>query len=574
MARTATAQTAPTTTTDTAIEATTMAATATTDATTTAPAPHGAELTELREIAVADIATDGSNPRTLFDLDGEAGIRELAASITAHGLVQPITVRANLDAGEGTPLYLLVAGERRLRAIRDVLKRRTIAAIIRHDLTDDTAGEATVLENLQRRDLHPIEEARGLIRLRAGHGYSVDKLAARLGRSKGYIKDRLKLCDLPATAQDLYLRDTGGRLTLTKMLALHEYTHGGKENKGFPALIAAIAEDVASGTAHEPTLANAAFHHPSLVQRFSHYRQDTNGRWGGNFFDTHSVCRACPFAAYRRVGAGDYEYEGFCLMPDHYATLKAKGQARYDAAERTRQREINATPAAFTAQLTQTLAAHNDHKTAAQKGKETRTRRLAQKADYMPNVLAVRRSVDLIANVEAHDLGTLAAYSLTKISLDKEDWGEIARRHGVDAGALMRAGGSTRPSAAHIKELRTLDPLGLIKATIEALLIRQAQAARDDEPDNDHSAGPDPVFKLYTGDQTSVTVPLASLPPTFAPVGVGGGIADEPATGDDETTEEDPAAASMDQDAATEEERIAEDDAIEDTPSSRTDDDA
>jgi len=569
MARTATAQTTPTTM-DTATEAATTEATAP----TTAPAPNAAALVELREIAVADIATDGSNPRTLFDLDGEAGIRELAASIKAHGLVQPITVRANLDAEEGAPPYLLVAGERRLRAIRDVLKRRTIAAIMRHDLTEDTAVEATVLENLQRRDLHPIEEARGLIRLRAGHGYSVDKLAARLGRSKGYIKDRVKLCDLPVTAQDLYLRDTGGRLTLTKMLAMHEYTRGGKENTGFPALIAAIAEDVASGKAHEPTLANAAFHHPSLVQRFSHYRQDTNGRWGGNFFDTHSVCRACPFAAYRRVGAGDYEYEGFCLMPDHYAALKAKGQARYDATERARQREINATPAAFTAQLTQTLAAHNDHKTAAQKGKETRTRRLAQKADYMPNVLAVRRSVDLIANVEAHDLGTLAAYSLTKISLDKEDWGEIARRHGVDAGALMRAGGSTRPSAAHIKELRTLDPLGLIKATIEALLIRQAQAARDYEPDNDHSAGPDPVFKLYTGDQTSVTVPLASLPPTFAPVGVVGGIAAEPATGDDETTEEDPAAASMDQDAATEEERIAEDDAIEDTPSSRTDDDA
>jgi len=464
-----------------------------------------------------------------------------------------------------------VAGERRLRAIRDVLKRHTIVAIMRHDLTEDTALEATVLENLQRRDLHPIEEARGLIRLRAGHGYSVDKLAARLGRSRGYIKDRLKLCDLPATAQDLYLRDTGGRLTLTKMLALHEYTHGGKENTGFLVLIAALAKDVASGTAHEPTLANAAFHHPSLVQRFSHYRQDTNGRWGGNFFDTHTVCRACPFAAYRRVGAGDYEYEGFCLMPDHYAALKAKGQVRYDAAEQMRQRKINANPAAVTAQLSQTLAAHNDHKTAAQKGKETRARRLAQKADYMPNVLAVRRSVDLIANVEAHDLGTLAAYSLTKISLDKEDWGEIARRHGVDAGALMRAGGSTRPSAEHIKGLRALDPLGLVKATIEALLIRQAQAARDYEPDNYHSAGPDPVFKLYNGDQTSATAPPAPLPPTFTPVG--GGSAANPATGDDEATEEDPPVdASMDQDAATEEDYIAEDDATEDTPSSVPDD--
>jgi len=571
MARTTTARTAPTT--DTTTEAATTATMDTT--TTTTPTPAAAALAELREIAVADIATNGSNPRTLFDLDGEAGIRELAASIKAHGLVQPITVRANLDAGEDAPPYLLVAGERRLRAVRDVLKRGAIAAIMRHDLTADTALEATVLENLQRRDLHPMEEARGLIRLRAGHGYSVDKLAARLGRSKGYIKDRLKLCDLPATAQDLYLRDTGGRLTLTKMLALHEYTRGGKENRGFPALIAAIAEDVASGKAHEPTLANAAFHHPRLVQRFSHYRQDTNGRWGGNFFDTHTVCRACPFAAYRRVGAGDYEYEGFCLMPDHYAALKAKGQARYDAAERARQREITATPAAVTAQLSQTLAAHNDHKTAAQKGKETRTRRLAQKADYMPNVLAVRRSVDLIANVEAHDLGTLAAYSLTKISLDKEDWGEIARRHGVDAGALMRAGGSTRPSADHIKGLRALDPLGLVKATVEALLIRQAQAARDYEPDNHYSAGPDPVFKLYTGDQTSATVPPAPLPPTFALVGTVSGITAEPAPGDDETTEEDPDdGEDVDQDTVTEEERIGEDDAIEDTPSSGTDDDA
>ncbi len=100
-------------------------------------------------------------------------------------------------------------------------------------------------------------------------------------------------------------------------------------------------------------------------------------------------------------------------------------------------------------------------------------------------------------------MATLAAYSLAKISLNKEDWAEIARRHGVDVAALMRAGGSTRPSEAQIKDLRKLDPLGLVKATIEALLLRQAQAARDYEPDNHYSAGPDPVFKLYTGDQTS-----------------------------------------------------------------------
>jgi len=561
MARTTTAQTAPTIT-DTATEAVPTQAT---------PIPTAAARAELREIAVADIATDGSNPRTLFDLDGDAGIRELAASIKAHGLVQPITVRANLDAGEGAPPYLLVAGERRLRAIRDVLKRRTIAALLRHDLTEDTALEATVLENLQRRDLHPMEEARGLAQLRAGRGYTVEQIAKKLGRGKEWVKDRLKLCDLPATAQDLYLRDTTGRLTLTKMLKLHEYTHGNKDNTGFPRLIEAMAEDIAKGINSDAHPSTTASLHAGLVKRLAHWYNDQGGRYGDNYFDTYAVCRACPFAAYRSP-YGDYE--GFCLMPDHYAALHAKGKARWEEAEAARQKNA---PAIMPGTAPGGGGGYTPptEKTAAQKGKETRTRRLAQKADYMPNVLAVRRSVDLIPSIEVHDLATLAAYSLAHVSLNKEDWGEIARRHDVDAGALMRAGGSTRPSADHIKGLRTLDSLGLVKATVEALLIRQAQAARDYEPDNDHSAGPDPVFKLYTGDQTSATVPPAPTPPTFAPVGTVSGITAEPATGDDETTEEDPDdGEDVDQDTVTEEERIAEDDAIEDTPSSGTDDDA
>jgi len=513
MARTATAKTAPTTT-----EAATTAATATTDApTTAAPAPHAAALAELREIAVADIATDGSNPRTLFDLDGEAGIGELAASITAHGLVQPITVRANLDAGEGALPYLLVAGERRLRATRDVLKRRTIAAIIRHDLTDDTALEATVLENLQRRDLHPMEEARGLAQLRAGRGYTVEQIAKKLGRGKEWVKDRLKLRDLPATTQDLYLRDTTGRLTLTKMRKLHEYTHGNKDNTGFPRLIEAMAEDIATGVNSDAHPSTTASLHAGLVTRITHWHTDQGGRYGDNYFDTYAVCRACPFAAYRSP-YGDYE--GFCLMPDHYAALHAKGKARWEEAEAARQQDAPAVmPGAAPSGYTRPI-----EKTAAQKGKETRTRRLAQKADYMPNVLAVRRSVDLIPSIGVHDLAVLAVYALSTVSLNKEDWGEIARRQGVDAGALMRAGGSTRPRAEHIKGLRTLDPLGLVKATIEALLLRQAQAARDYEPDNHYSAGPDPVFKLYTGDQTSSSAPPAPLPPTFTSVGAIGGI--------------------------------------------------
>jgi len=273
-----------------------------------------------------------------------------------------------------------------------------------------------------------------------------------------------------------------------------------------------MAEDITKGVNNDAHPSTTASLHAGLVKRLTHWHTDQGGRYGDNYFDTYAVCRACPFAAYRSP-YGDYE--GFCLMPDHYAMLHAKSKAAYEDAEAARQRDAPAAlPGATPIGVTRPV-----EKTAAQKGQETRKRRLAQKADYTPNLLAVRRAVDLIANVEAHDLATLAAYTLSHVSLSKEEWGEIARRQGVDGTALMRAGGSTRPSAAHIKGLRALDPLGLVKATVEAVLIRQAQAARDYEPDNHDSAGPDPVFKLYTGDQTSAppTAP-ASPPPAVADV--------------------------------------------------------
>ena len=347
--------------------------------------------------------------------------------------------------------------------------------------------------------------------MRAGRGYTVEQIAKKLGRGKEWVKDRLKLCDLPATAQDLYLRDTAGRLTLTKMLKLHEYTHGNTDNTGFPRLIEAIAEDIAKGVNSDAHPSTTASLHAGLVKRLTHWHTDQGGRYGDNYFDTYAVCRACPFAAYRSP-YGDYE--GFCLMPDHYATLQAKGKAAYEEAAAARQQSA---PAVLPGVGPTGASGYTPpvEKTVAQKGQETRKRRLTQKADYMPNVLAVRRAVDLIPSIEVHDLATLAAYTLAHVSLPKEDWGEIARRHGVDAGALMRAGGSTHPRADHITGLCALDPLGLVKATMEALLIRQAQAARDYEPDNHYSAGPDPVLKLYTGDQTSAppTPPAPYSPP-------------------------------------------------------------
>src|SRR5579883_3336747 len=398
----------------------------------------------LREIPVADIATNGTNPRTLFDLNGDAGLTELAASIKEQGLLQPIIVRPNVGDGAvdilgpqpagGTgdiitrtvagkeiaayrPPFLLVAGERRLRAVRDVLKRDTITAIVRADLAAETALEATVLENLQRRDLHPMEEARGLGQLRARHGYTPEQIARKIGRSKEWVKDQLKLCDLPARAQDLYLRSISGRLTLHKMLGLHEYTHGGRDNKGFPALISTLIEDMEKGINEGAHLGTLAINHGGLIRRLTHWGHDAGGRWGGHYFDTKDVCRRCPFGAYR---SGFYDGEGYCLLPDHHAELQARGKARYEAAEAERERKLREDPAYAKAEMDRQIAALGRDKTAAQKGAETRKRHQQQKADYFGHVRAIERAINQIANLDGIDIAVLCAYTLTIKNVDRE----------------------------------------------------------------------------------------------------------------------------------------------------------
>jgi len=112
-------------------------------------------MAQLRIIPVADIATSPDNTRLFDRKDKEEKISldELAASMRELGLQQPPKVRPN---PAGAPPWLLVFGERRLRAARDILKWTAIAVLVDEDLASDDAGAATVVENLQRRDLHPM----------------------------------------------------------------------------------------------------------------------------------------------------------------------------------------------------------------------------------------------------------------------------------------------------------------------------------------------------------------------------------------------------------------------------------
>ena len=151
---------------------------------------------EVVALDVAQIMPNRRQPRTIFD---QEALEELAASIREHGVIQPIIVRPiSLTKWEGhARRYELIAGERRWRA-SIMAEQPTIPALIREDAGDLQALiELSLIENLQRADLHPLEEALAFGMMRDELGYSYRKIAERVHRSKGYVENRLKLLDLP-----------------------------------------------------------------------------------------------------------------------------------------------------------------------------------------------------------------------------------------------------------------------------------------------------------------------------------------------------------------------------------------
>jgi ParB/RepB/Spo0J family partition protein len=147
----------------------------------------------VRIVPVDHIEPNPEQPRLVFE---QAALDELAASIREHGVLQPILVR---PLGPNT--YQIVAGERRWRASRQA-GLETIPALI-EDIDDDTALEIAIIENLQREDLTPLDEAAMYDRMVHEHGYSIRKLADKLGKDKGYLENRLRLADAPPEIREL-----------------------------------------------------------------------------------------------------------------------------------------------------------------------------------------------------------------------------------------------------------------------------------------------------------------------------------------------------------------------------------
>ena len=161
----------------------------------TSPAANDA----LREIPVARITPNPFQPRKHFD---ESAMDDLRASISEYGVLVPIIVRKR---GEN---FELVAGERRWRACA-TLQRPTIPAIVRES-DDRDSLEVAIIENLQRENLNPIEEAAGFSSLMDEYGFTQEDLAARLGRSRPAVANALRLLALPDAIKAMLV---DGRLT-------------------------------------------------------------------------------------------------------------------------------------------------------------------------------------------------------------------------------------------------------------------------------------------------------------------------------------------------------------------------
>lgn len=159
---------------------------------------------QIREIPVSKILPNPAQPRLSYDEDS---LTELADSIREHGVLQPILVR---PVGAK---FELIAGERRWRA-SGMAERESIPAIV-VEFDDQTALEVSIIENLQREDVSPLEEASMFRKMTETFGYSVRQLAQKVGKDKGYVENRLRLSDAPNDIREL--------LSLRKDTISHAY---------------------------------------------------------------------------------------------------------------------------------------------------------------------------------------------------------------------------------------------------------------------------------------------------------------------------------------------------------------
>ncbi|NTI63531.1 ParB/RepB/Spo0J family partition protein [Agrobacterium rhizogenes] len=160
-----------------------------------------------RMVPIEFISRNPKNPRRYFD---ETELHDLASSIRQHGIVQPVVVRT-----VSADRYEIIAGERRWRAAQ--LAGLIEIPVIVRDVDDKTALEIAIVENVQRADLNPLEEALGYEQLIAEHGYTQNDLGEIIGKSRSHVANSLRLLKLPEPVRDML---AGGSLSAGHARAL------------------------------------------------------------------------------------------------------------------------------------------------------------------------------------------------------------------------------------------------------------------------------------------------------------------------------------------------------------------
>lgn len=276
-----------------------------------APGGRSVDNAAIMFLPLGSIDPSSFNPRRTFDADA---IAELAASITTHGMLSPIVVR--LRHGEHSSRYEIVAGERRYRAALQARLGGVPARIVQLD--DKQALQLAIVENLQRVDLDPIDEARGFAALRDQAGMTQAQIGAAVKRSQPVIAKSLALLKLP---DDVLTHIQQGHLSASHGQVLAKFGD-------FPKVASFIAKWVLSAHTTTRQLEENPLGNSYDAERagiIRHFSYETA-------FDK-TVCDSCPFGAYyARPGGNDY-YR-YCLKPEHFDELQA-------AAVKERQRETN-----------------------------------------------------------------------------------------------------------------------------------------------------------------------------------------------------------------------------------------
>ncbi|WP_119258021.1 ParB/RepB/Spo0J family partition protein [Shinella zoogloeoides] len=151
-----------------------------------------------RLVPIEFVGRNPRNPRRYFD---ESELQDLASSIRQHGIVQPVVVRTTADSR-----YEIIAGERRWRAAQ--LAGLVEIPVIIRDVDDRTALEIAIVENVQRSDLNPLEEAMGYELLIADHGYTQNDLGEIIGKSRSHVANSLRLLKLPDPVREMLASGT------------------------------------------------------------------------------------------------------------------------------------------------------------------------------------------------------------------------------------------------------------------------------------------------------------------------------------------------------------------------------